>query len=87
MTTHIRSTLMIYKDLYRVARHMGAKNGNKDQFTRQVTEGFRKNMYETNKAIIEEQRGDATRLITNYLSLVAHEMNPPASHPKRRWGK
>ena len=59
MTTHIRSTLMIYKDLYRVARHMGNKNGSKDQFTRQVTEGFRKNMFETDKVIIEVgKKGD-----------------------------
>jgi hypothetical protein len=75
--------MAIYRDLYRVARHMGARQGNAQVLCKMVTDGFRENMNETNPDKIEEQREAAVRVITNYMALLAHSMAPPPDSKKQ----
>ena len=75
-----RSTIQMYKDLYRVAQHMGARQKNTRELCAMVTGEFRKNMYETDPERIQKYRDDCARVISNYMGLLA--LNEVSSRKK-----
>ncbi|KAL6063304.1 hypothetical protein QOT17_011621 [Balamuthia mandrillaris] len=69
-----RTTLQLYRDLLRLARHAGQYNNNEWTLRTLVTSQFREHRLETDPEKIKELRESAVRAISNYMVLQAVEM-------------
>eukprot|EP01094_Clydonella_sp_ATCC50884_P018781 TRINITY_DN3537_c0_g1_i1.p3 TRINITY_DN3537_c0_g1~~TRINITY_DN3537_c0_g1_i1.p3 ORF type:complete len:110 (-),score=26.48 TRINITY_DN3537_c0_g1_i1:590-877(-) len=74
-TISSRPTLHIYRDLLRLAEHVGKQNNNTAFLKQTIRYQFRSNQFESNQDTIEEKRQDAIRALTNYFIYTAMKEN------------
>lgn len=62
-----RSTIALYRDCLRTAHHIGGHSAKGTQLRARARAAFRENMNERDPAKIAKLKGDAMRILSNYL--------------------